>query len=82
MARYSKKRQECAFAHICFCNNEPDYEEALKWYRMAALNKNKEAESKIKEIEEGIKRPRKPSLIQCFDADILKKTKNTKIVRL
>lgn len=54
---------------ICCCHNEPDFDKALKWYKMAAQNGNSEAKAKIKQIENRNNQPikRKTSYLQGLE---------------
>lgn len=53
LMQYSKK-DNFSYGFTCFCNKQPDYKEALKWYKMAAANGNAEAKNKIEKIETGV----------------------------
>ena len=64
LIKYSKKSNISSYAFVCYCNHEPDYNEALKWYKMAAQNGNKDAIEKIEEIKSGIQRPPVKTLTQ------------------
>lgn len=69
MLKYSKKKNITNFAFTCTCNQKPDCTEALKWYEMAALSGNIDAQSKIKAIQNGTQINTTGSLMQIFKCD-------------
>ena len=69
LAKYSKKKNISNYAFTCSCNQEPNYDEALKWYKMAAKSGNADAENKIREINDKAQVNRTNSLIQIFRYD-------------
>ena len=72
LTKYSKERNNTNYGFTCYCNQEPDYEEALKWYKIAAKNGNINAESRIKEIENNFYISKKKHLFQIFGIDFYK----------
>ena len=66
LAKYSKKKNISNYAFTCSCNQESNYDEALKWYKMAAKSGNADAENKIREINDKAQVNRTNSLMQIF----------------
>ena len=69
LARYSKKKNISNYAFTCSCNQEPNYDEALKWYKMAAQSGNADAENKIRGIKDKAQINKTNSLMQIFRYD-------------
>ena len=66
LTRYSKRRNKYTFGFTCYCNKKPDYEEALKWYEMAAVSGNVEAKKQVEKILNGVQEMRRDTIIQLF----------------
>ena len=69
LAKYSKKKNISNYAFTCSCNQEPNYDEALKWYKMAAQSGNADAKNKIREIHDKAQVNKTNSLMQIFRYD-------------
>lgn len=69
LAKYSKKKNISNYAFTCSCNQEPNYDEALKWYKMATQGGNADAENKIREIKDKAQVTKTNSLMQIFRYD-------------
>ena len=67
LAKYSAKNKGRVIGLCCYCNQNPDYALALKWYEMAAKKGSKKAQDKIKEIQTGVKKKHKNFIIQTFE---------------
>ncbi|MBR3932290.1 MAG: sel1 repeat family protein [Clostridia bacterium] len=67
LAKYSAKNKGRVIGLCCYCNQNPDYALALKWYEMAAKKGSKKAQDKIKEIQTGAKKKHKNFIIQTFE---------------
>ena len=69
LAKYSKKKNISNYAFTCSCNQEPNYDEALKWYKMPEQSGNADAENKIREIKDKAQVTKTNSLMQIFRYD-------------
>ena len=69
LAKYSKKKNITNYAFICFPIKEPNYDEASKWYKMAARSGNADAENKIRRIKDKAQVNKTNSLMQIFRYD-------------
>ena len=69
LAKYSKKKNISNYAFTCSCTKEPDYDEALKWYKMATQSGNVDAENKIRGIKDKAQINKTNSLMQIFRYD-------------
>lgn len=69
LARYSERKNVLNFAFTCSCNQEPNYDEALKWYKMAVQSGNADAKNKIREIKDKAQVNKTNSLMQIFRYD-------------